>query len=328
MGDIFPWQTELWHRLSGREQLAHAYLFSGPEGTGKRVLADSFVARLLCSDPQPEGACGRCKACHLLKVGTHPDYFLLTPEEPEKPIRIDQVRALVDFVSQTAQLGGRKVVLIEPAEAMNINAANALLKSLEEPSGQTILLLISHQASRLLPTIRSRCVQLTCPVPTRQQSLTWLQRQLPDASESELSMLLDLSGDSPLKALKLHTMGVEQLRANIVEDLKQLLKHQFSPAQVVERWNAASLSLLLDWFYDWTLAMLRYRMTQNEGDLGAADMAKVVQYLANKSDLDRIVALQQWILSQRQKVLSRANLNRTLLLEALLVRWLELPLAH
>ena len=108
-----------------------AYLLYGPAGIGKRALAEHWAAQLLCQRPAAAGACGECKACQLLAAGTHPDYFVLEPEEAEKPIRVDQVRDLVGFVVQTAQLGGRKVVLLEPAEAMNVNAANALLKALK-----------------------------------------------------------------------------------------------------------------------------------------------------------------------------------------------------
>jgi DNA polymerase-3 subunit delta' len=120
----------------------------------------------------------------LLKAGSHPDNFVLEPEEADKPIKVDQVRELVAFVVQTAQLGGRKVVLIEPVEAMNVNASNALLKSLEEPSGDTVLLLVSHQPSRLLPTIKSRCQQVACPQPSLAQSQAWLAGALPDSART------------------------------------------------------------------------------------------------------------------------------------------------
>ena len=130
MVDVYPWQVALWQQLVGRTQHAHAYLLHGAAGIGKRALAERLMAYLLCRQPTDVGACGQCKACYLLAAGTHPDNFILQPEEPEKPIKVDQVRELVSFVVQTAQLGGRKVVLVEPAEAMNLNAANALLKSL------------------------------------------------------------------------------------------------------------------------------------------------------------------------------------------------------
>ena len=141
MTDVLPWQVDLWRQLAGRAQHAHAYLLHGPAGIGKRLLAEQLMALLLCQRPVEARACGECKACQLLAAQTHPDHYVLEPEEVDKAIRVDQVRDLVGFVTQTAQLGGRKVILLEPAEAMNLNAANALLKSLEEPSGDTVLLL-------------------------------------------------------------------------------------------------------------------------------------------------------------------------------------------
>lgn len=325
MADIYPWQQGLWQQLSGRARHAHAYLLHGPAGIGKRVLAENLVHFLLCQRPANGAACGQCKACQLLAAGTHPDYFLLEPEEPEKPIRVDQVRELVDFVVQTAQLGGRKVILLEPAEAMNLNAANALLKSLEEPSGDTVLLLISHQPSRLLPTIKSRCVQQACPQPSALQSRDWLAQALPEESSESLEELLVLAGGSPLTALRLHGQGVRDQRALVVEGVKKLLKQQIAPSQLAESWNAIPLPLLFDWFCDWALLTLRFQLSRDEDGLGLTDMRKVVQYLAEKSSQGKVLAIQDWLLLQRQKVLNKANLNRALLLEALLVQWASLP---
>ncbi|WP_374439532.1 DNA polymerase III subunit delta' [Pseudomonas panipatensis] len=325
MADIYPWQRALWQQLSGRARHAHAYLLHGPAGIGKRVLADHLVAFLLCQHPLDGAACGQCKACHLLAAGTHPDYFQLQPEEPEKPIRVDQVRELVEFVVQTAQLGGRKVVLLEPAEAMNLNAANALLKSLEEPSGDTVLLLISHQPSRLLPTIKSRCVQQACPLPSAEQSRAWLAAAFPGETPESLDELLVLAGGSPLTAQRLQGQGVREQRALVVDGVKKLLKQQVAPGQLAESWNAIPLPLLFDWFCDWALGILRYQLTRDEVGLGLADMRKVVQYLAEKSSQPKVLALQDWLLAQRQKVLNKANLNRALLLEALLAQWASLP---
>ncbi|EPJ8784779.1 TPA: DNA polymerase III subunit delta' [Pseudomonas aeruginosa] len=325
MADIYPWQQALWSQLGGRAQHAHAYLLYGPAGIGKRALAEHWAAQLLCQRPAAAGACGECKACQLLAAGTHPDYFVLEPEEAEKPIRVDQVRDLVGFVVQTAQLGGRKVVLLEPAEAMNVNAANALLKSLEEPSGDTVLLLISHQPSRLLPTIKSRCVQQACPLPGAAASLEWLARALPDEPAEALEELLALSGGSPLTARRLYGQGVREQRAQVVEGVKKLLKQQIAASQLAESWNSVPLPLLFDWFCDWTLGILRYQLTRDEEGLGLADMRKVIQYLGDKSGQAKVLAMQDWLLQQRQKVLNKANLNRVLLLEALLVQWASLP---
>ncbi|VVM61224.1 hypothetical protein PS645_01266 [Pseudomonas fluorescens] len=325
MAEAYPWQDGLWQQFAGREQHAHAYLLHGPAGIGKRALAERLMASLLCQRPTPQNACGECKSCLLLKAGSHPDNYILEPEEADKAIKVDQVRDLVSFVVQTAQMGGRKVVLIEPVESMNVNAANALLKSLEEPSGDTVLLLVSHQTSRLLPTIKSRCVQQACPLPSEAMSLAWLANALPDCSEDERVELLTLAAGSPLAAVNLQAQGVREQRALVVEGVKRLLKQQQSPTQLAEGWNAIPLLLLFDWFCDWSSLILRYQLTQDEDGLGLADMRKVIQYLAQKSGQGKVLNIQDWILVQRQKVMSKANLNRVLLLEALLVQWVSLP---
>lgn len=323
-GGVLPWQADLWQLLAGRQRHAHAYLLHGPAGIGKRALAEQLMALLLCQRPVAQRACGTCKGCLLLAVQTHPDHYILEPEEADKAIRVDQVRQLVGFVTQTAQLGGRKVVLLEPAEAMNLNAANALLKSLEEPAGDTVLLLISHQPSRLLPTIKSRCVQQSCPLPGRQQSLDWLAAKLPDVSPEQREELLALASSSPLAAVKLHGAGVLDMRVQVVDGVKKLIKRQQTPSQLAEAWNPLSLILLFDWFCEWAHLILRFQMTGDQSGLGAADMQKVVQYLAEKTTPERLLALQDWLLAHRQKVLGKANLNRVLLLEALLVQWASL----
>lgn len=327
MAEIYPWQEGVWQQLSRRQRHAHAYLLHGPAGIGKRALAERLAGVLLCTAPAADGACGRCKSCLLLQAGSHPDFFELQPEDADKPIRVDQVRELVDFVAQTAQLGGRKLVLVEPAEAMNLNAANALLKSLEEPSGDTVLLLVSHQPSRLLPTIKSRCQQQACPLPDPEAALAWLSCRLPEPEPALCRRLLELASGSPLRALQLYRDGVLEQRALVEEGVKKLLKQQATPCELAEAWKSVPLPLLFDWFCEWLLLLLRFQMTADESGLGAAQMAKVVRYLAERASLPAVLELQEWLLAERQKVLGKANLNRALLLEALLVRWASLPLA-
>jgi DNA polymerase-3 subunit delta' len=325
VAEAYPWQASLWQQLAGRKQHAHAYLLHGPAGIGKRALAERLRALLLCQRPAALAACGECKGCHLLAAGSHPDNFVLEPEEADKAIRVDQVRELVSFVVQTAQLGGRKVVLVEPAEAMNLNAANALLKSLEEPAGNTVLLLVSHQPSRLLPTVKSRCVQQACPLPSCEASLLWLQTALPDVAAEQLHELLVLAAGSPLEAQRLYGQGVLAQRELVVEGVKKLLKQHIGASQLAESWNGVPLILLFDWFCDWAQLLLRYQLTEDENGLGLADMRKVLPYLAAKASQGKVLQMQDWLLAQRQKVLGKANLNRVLLLEALLVQWASLP---
>ncbi|NQD96667.1 DNA polymerase III subunit delta', partial [Pseudomonas sp. CrR25] len=250
MAEAYPWQDVLWQQLAGRTQHAHAYLLLGPAGIGKRALAERLMARLLCQHPAGLEACGQCKACHLLAAGSHPDSFELKPAEDKKSVGVDDVRELIGFVNKTAQLGGRKVVLVAepPAEDMTLAASNALLKSLEEPSGDTVLLLVSHQPSRLLPTIKSRCVQQACPLPDAASGLAWLHQALPECGEQECRELLVLAGGSPLAARALHQQGVREQRALVVEGVKKLLKQQVAASQLAESWKNLPMPMVFDWF--------------------------------------------------------------------------------
>ncbi|HSX70471.1 MAG TPA: DNA polymerase III subunit delta' C-terminal domain-containing protein, partial [Pseudomonas sp.] len=182
-----------------------------------------------------------------------------------------------------------------------------------------------HQPSRLLPTVKSRCVQQACPLPNPEQSLTWLAQALPESSDEQRQELLALAGGSPLMARRLQGQGVLEQRALVVEGVKKLLKQQASASQLAETWKTLPMAMLFDWFCDWAQLMLRYQLSRDEEGLGAADMRKVVQYLADKTPQHKLLSMQDWLLQQRQKVLGKANLNGALLLEALLVQWASLP---
>lgn len=320
-----PWQAALWRPLSEWPQPAHAYLLHGPAGVGKRQLAERFRAFLLCAVPEGGDACGRCRSCRLRQAGSHPDEFTLEPEEPGKWIRVDALREALGFLALTASFGRRKVMLLDPAEAMNSHAANALLKTLEEPSGAAVLLLVSHKPSLLPATIRSRCLQLACPLPAAQQSLEWLGRHLAQETPEQLRELLALAQGAPLRALALSQQNVLQHRYLWLEACDRLWQRQLSSGEMAESCKKIPLPLIFDWCCDWIQAVLRYRMTGQIPPLPGPDQGATIRRLAQRSPLPRILALQSWLLQERQKLLSRANLNPALLLEALLVRWAELP---
>lgn len=319
--DLYPWQTSLWQSLAGRSQQAHAYLLHGPAGSGKRALAECFAAFLLCKAPVQQRACGQCSACKLYAADTHPDLVRLEPEEEGKGILIASVRELVSKILQTSQQGGRKVVIVEPAEAMTIGSANALLKSLEEPAGSTVFLLISHQFSFLLPTIKSRCVLQVCPLPSSEDSIQWLQQQRPELSAEQCQTVLALASGSPLNAQKLLDADVLALREQVVAGVKQLFKQQSSPSDLAQAWAKIPQELLFDWFCQWAQLMLRYKMTEDETQLGLPDMRVVLKHVASRAALTALLETQDWLLEHRQKVLRRVPLRADLLLESLLLRW-------
>ena len=215
-----PFQSDAWNRLVGQlERLPHALLLSGPQGVGKLHLAERFAQLLLCEAPGRRTApCGRCDGCRWFLAGNHPDMRFVEPEtmarqtasededegvdrpkrKPSAEIRIEQVRALADFLNLVSHRGGRRVAIVHPAEAMNPHASNALLKSLEEPPQAAVFLLVSHRPSHLLPTIRSRCVPAPVALPAAAAALGWLRAQGVD----EAARWLAFAGGAPLRALE------------------------------------------------------------------------------------------------------------------------------
>ena len=173
-----PWQmTEAQHLSSAYQSktLPHALMLTGPLGISKQHFAEQFSLFLLCSSPHAGRACGRCKSCSLCLAGSHPDWTNIGPEEAHKAIRVDTIRSIQQRLQQTAQQGGNKVCIICPAENMNENAANALLKVLEEPPANTYFLLVVHQVSKILPTILSRAQRVSFALPSTNSIVDWLK---------------------------------------------------------------------------------------------------------------------------------------------------------
>jgi DNA polymerase III delta' subunit len=193
-----------------RTDLPHALLITSPAGLGAYDFAVSIAKQLICVQGD-ELACGVCRACVALAAGSHPDFWQVGLLEEKKSIGIDQIRELSASLSMRPQAGKRQVALIWPAEAMTVAAANALLKTLEEPSADTVLLLVSEQPGSLLPTINSRCQRIALRVPDTHASVQWLINQGKFAA-SDIDLAVQISAGAPLAALDLlHQNGLAQI---------------------------------------------------------------------------------------------------------------------
>lgn len=271
---VFPWQEAVWARLPALGRLPHAVLLAGPRGGGKNQFARALAARLLCETAQPgERACGACEACHWWAAGHHPDMCFVMPAteddsadgaEKSAPasgarsgqIRIDQIRALADFLGVGAVRGGRRVVLISPAEAMNAATANALLKVLEEPPANTQFILVADEPRRLLPTVRSRTQVWNFGPPERAAAVSWLHARGVHGAEA----MLDLAGGMPLLAADSAEQSAHLAR--FTRDVLSLPKADaLALAQQWESWlktRAGGVSLidLVAWLQKWVFDMI------------------------------------------------------------------------
>ncbi len=317
-----PWQQGIWNRLQQARQqgrLPHAMLFAGPEGVGKASFAYALAQSLLCDSADEQGEpCGRCRHCHLLQAGTHPDFRLIGPEEGSKSgeIKIDTIRGLTEGAALTAQSGGHKVVIIRPADRMNSAAANSLLKTLEEPTADTILLLLTDHPSRLLPTIRSRCQQFAFAQPAAEVSIPWLEKQ---GSAADPQTLLSLAGGAPLKALALDNAETLAARREMLHAFVGLGGKRTDPVKLAADWSKYDIRQLMGWLTGWVIDMLRLQASRQPPLLFNRDERQTLQDIAERLNSH----LLQRFLGQVYEVgkLTESNLNPQLMLEKLLIEW-------
>ena len=292
----YPWLNDSLQQLSQlyrQQRLAHALLFNGPEGIGKLELGHMLAALVLCKTPAAATACGQCKSCLLLAAGNHADLLLLQPENAS--LGVDEIRRLTDFTQGKAQQSGNKVVLLRHAERLTEAAANALLKTLEEPPQGCFLILCTAQAQRLKPTILSRCQRWDlAPLSASQLSdylRTQLQGPVPD-------FIVSFSGGAPLKAISLLQSSELQTMQQLITQLQQFIRSTEPLAPLLKQLEGRSdLTLLLSY-------VLREQIV-------TMPMLAPAQMQGLQQSLFRFCRDEQQILGQ----------NKPLALSALLTEW-------
>jgi DNA polymerase-3 subunit delta' len=312
---ILPWLEATWSRMANslaQGRMPHAIMLSGPAGIGKVRLAEQMVSALLCRDPRPQ-ACGECRSCRLLAGGAHPDRFILVPAEDERVIRVEQVRDLISRLVLTTTISPRKVALIMPAEAMTGNAANALLKTLEEPPGESVLVLVGDDPSRLPVTIRSRCQMWTAAAPPLATAAAWLEAE-EELSAGQARLALEATGGSPLQAARLAAEGQLEQYIRIRNILQEMIG---KPSRVAAAAAAlADLDPNLAWRWLSLAAATAVRST-----LGAAEAHwPDTNYELPAGKLARLQSKADWAHNQLGR-----GLRQDLLLQEWLLEWSRLP---
>jgi DNA polymerase-3 subunit delta' len=337
MKKIYPWQKNDWMRLQElRKRPAHGLLFKGGKGIGKLDLAINFAKSLLCQHPdESDFACGKCPSCHWFEQGSHPDYRLLQPEalsmdgeggddsksasakKPSKQISVDQIRSLADFCGMTAHQGGRRVVVIHPAEAMNTSAANALLKNLEEPPQGLLFILVSHKPQQLLPTILSRCLSFVLSAPNTANATNWLAEQGVKTPADALAS----SGFAPLQAVQLdEQLGSEERDKLLSAVRKPAVLDVFALAEALQKTEQVLVvQWLQQWCYDLSSMKMTGKLRYHPGE--EATIKKLVESVAPLN----LARLQKHLQTAKRE--AQHTLNPKLFFESILLAYRQMMLS-
>ncbi len=331
---LYPWQDDLAQRWAGlRTRLPHAILLKGPQGIGKFDFALNIARSLLCQKPLADGwACQDCPSCHWFEQETHPDFRLLQPDalseteddderegskkkKPSRKISVEQIRALSNFTNLSAHQGGYRVVIIHPAETMNAHAANALLKTLEEPPARMLIILVSHKPQQLLPTILSRCLKLAVAMPTPEASMAWLQQQ----GISHPETMLALAGFAPLLAARQAEKATEAgEHSRFLQEIKQPAKFDvYALAEQLQRTEPAQvIHWLQQWCYDLASAKLTGKVRYN------TELYDSIKIISDKIALNKLLHYHKELIIARRE--AAHPLNPKLLFESILLSYRHL----
>ena len=329
MNELYPWLQEEWQALMKRavQGLPHALLMTGSKGIGKQRFNQYLAQWLLCHKAKAEGLmapCSECQSCKLWQVGNHPDVLVCHPEEGSRQIRVDSIRKVNEFLAQTSQISDCQVVLIRPVEVMNLNAANALLKTLEEPAGRSYLLLDTERYGSVLPTIRSRCQRISFATPTAEQGKQWLSQKGIQALDAEHA--LRLNHGAPLAAL---AWLEEEKEAHLVwlNQLQQWDQQDISLIELSSQWQKQDLQRVLTWLYMVILDVLKAQLKVDDAQLMLPQITPKL-FSRMTLDLTKLLALQKKIQTILGRLMSgTGNYNKQLLIESVLIDWQYLPSA-
>ena len=328
--DSLPWLAGAQSRLRAAlasQRLPHSLLLLSTPGLGAEQLANWLTALALC---ESTGArpCGVCASCQLLRADSHPDSHYVRLEDDAQQIKVDQVRALIESLALKSYRGGYKVGVIEGAESLNANGANAFLKTLEEPTADTVLILIARPSHRLPATIASRCLRMTLQPPAADAAIAWLTARAGESGTARTDSAGDgadgsarweaalaLAGGAPLLALELDALGIAALDADMQACLRQLADGSVDVTLLAERWLKSNPGLRVTWLENWITQRVHAALGEDTSRQSAEPVRLPAALLKAK-----IRALFELLDAARElRRLASTGMNQQLALEALLL---------
>jgi DNA polymerase-3 subunit delta' len=318
---LLPWHADATARLRqawSAQRLPHALLVQAADGLGGGSFAAWLAGAVLC-ERSTSGAldfCGECTSCVLLKAGSHPDLIWVAPEQDKQQVSIDQVRAACERLGKTSYRQGYKVAIIEPAHQMTPGAANSVLKTLEEPTPASLLILLTSRPSGLLPTVRSRCQKITIARPSMQEAVAWIEQETGKPADAAL---LEFSGGAPLRAIEYADGRFVALDRHMQKSLTDLFAGDADVTQVASEWEKDALPDRLVWLDLWLSGLARRALAGNadlvtfpgrpvhlpslprtlniSGVYGMVDRARALKAQLTRTALQRELAVESWLIA-------------------------------
>ncbi|MFT4861358.1 MAG: DNA polymerase-3 subunit delta' [Pseudohongiellaceae bacterium] len=323
----FPWQQAPWSQIRQQHEsgsLAHAYLVYGEPGLGKALFAEALALSILCTAPTPQGACGKCSVCQLGQGGSLPDLFEVAPEDDSREIKIAQIRKVTGFIAKSSHGNKGKVVIVDSAHCLNNAAANALLKTLEEPSQTTYLFLVTSLPGALSATIRSRCQRIKIDAPTAAAGKQWLEAhtELDEAFAAGMAA----STGTPLLCLKPGAIADPAAIAVLLKGLVGVLEKGEGLRELISHGSKQGELVTIGYLEQVSTILIKYLLTNSKPplmDAGAEAVASALLRLGKQPvQLGAILlGYQQELQKARRQLLSTSNPNPQLIMESLLWRW-------
>ena len=329
---IYSWFNKISEQLSrlNKTDFPQSVLFTGAQGIGREQFILRLIQDLLCQNSK-SAACGQCQSCHLFKSKNHADFYQLNRLENKQSIGVDQIRSVIDWVELSATLDQGKVLFIREADKLSRSASNAILKTLEEPPANTIIILLCEYEKQLLPTIRSRCVHFLLATPKKEQArdflINWNNEQANHINDEQINTLLTITQNAPFKAIALFESNKLEHRQTMISALTDIAVNQGSPVlatkEIIKVINKEPLDYVLYCLLTILIDIIKIQSMKHSKHLMNIDYHQELIRFANLISLHEQKSQLFAIYDELQSFFTMTinPLNSQLLLESVLIKW-------